>query len=102
MMRVKVQWDFSEFLDEELVDDQSEEVLNAAGYSFNDIDTDNDVLMQQIHNDIARHFNIPVKLDINIDQEDLTDGTITIDELVSDYLSERFGWCVESWEEIEA
>ena len=102
MMRVKVQWDFSEFLDEELVDEQSEDVLKAAGYSWDEVETADEVLMQQIHNDIARHFNIPVKLDINIEQEDLTDDTVTIDELVSDYLSERFGWLVMGWEEIES
>lgn len=102
MMRVKVQWDFSEFLDEELVDEQSEDVLKAAGHSWEAVESADEDLMQQIHNDIARYFEIPVKLDININREDLTDNTVTIDELVSDYLSERFGWLVSGWEEIDS
>ena len=102
MMRVKVQWDFSEFFDEELVDEQSEDVLKAAGHSWEAVESADEDLMQQIHNDIARYFEIPVKLDININREDLTDDTVTIDELVSDYLSERFGWLVMGWEEIES
>ena len=45
---------------------------------------------------------MPVKLDIPFSQEDLTGNDLTADEIITDYLSDRFGWCVESWEEIES
>jgi len=100
MMRVKVQWDFDELAGP--TEDGTHDVLEALGYTWNDVLAAQQDKLQKIHNDIAYYFNIPVKLDIPFCQEDLTGDDLTLGEVVADYLSDRFGWCVESWEEIEA
>jgi hypothetical protein len=100
MMRVRVQWDFDELAGPS--EDGTHDVLEALGYTWNDVLAAQQDKLQKIHNDIAYYFNIPVKLDIPFSQEDLTDDDLTLGEVVADYLSDRFGWCVESWEEIEA
>ena len=100
MMRVKVHWDFDELAGP--AEDGTHDVLEALGYTWNDVLAAQQNKLQKIHNDIAFYFNIPVKLDIPFSQEDLTGDDLTLDEVVTDYLSDRFGWCVESWEEIES
>lgn len=96
-MRVKVQWDFSDFFEEELVDEMSLNILKEAGHSWSDIEGADRITMQKIHNDIAYCLKVPVKLDIPYNQEDAAGYNITLNELVSDYLSARFGWNVKSW-----
>ena len=100
MMRVKVHWDFDELAGP--AEDGTHDVLESLGYTWNDVLAAQQDKLQKIHNDIAYYFNVPVKLDIPFSQEDLTGDDLTLDEIVTDYLSDRFGWCVESWEEIES
>jgi hypothetical protein len=97
MMSIEVKWDFSEFFEEELVDESALDILKEVGYSWSDIVAADCTVMMSIHNDIANYLKVPVKLDIPYDQEDAVGYGVTLEELVSDYLFACFGWNVDSW-----
>jgi hypothetical protein len=100
VIRIKVKWDFSEFTSPKPEDVLGTTIsLKNLGYSWDDV---SDVKKAVgIHNAIAKALKLPLKLDVLINLEELIDLNIEPKVYVSNYLTERFGCPVDSWERIE-
>ena len=96
MIRIKVKWDFSEFTSPKPEDVLGTTIsLKNLGYSWDDVSDLKKA--DEIHDAIAKALRIPLKLDALITLEDLLEFNIEPKMYVSNYLTERFGFPVESW-----